>query len=94
MSVKLDKLGAERDKALRKRNDWDARYKELDRQYKELENCEIHDIVHQFKLNPEQLAQLLGSLHHQLPNPEIPSEIVNSTATTDTTTMEDKEDEA
>lgn len=52
MSVKLDKLGAERDKALRKRNDWDTRYKELDRQYKELENCEIHDIVHQFNRTP------------------------------------------
>ena len=35
MSIKLDKLGADRDRALRKRDEWDAKYKELDRLYKE-----------------------------------------------------------
>ena len=40
MSIKLDKLGADRDRALRKRNEWDAKFKELDRLYKERENTE------------------------------------------------------
>ena len=49
MSVKLDKLGADRARALRKRDEWDTKYKELDRLYKERENTEIHDIVHAAK---------------------------------------------
>ena len=59
MSIKLDKLGADRDRALRKRNEWDAKFKELDRLYKERENTEIHDIVHAANLTPDQLADLL-----------------------------------
>ena len=31
MSAKLDRIGEERDKALRRRDEWDARYKELDK---------------------------------------------------------------
>ena len=95
MSIKLDKLGADRDRALRKRNEWDAKYKELDRLYKERENTEIHDIVHAANLTPDQLAQLLQSLGNGLPAGEVPGEITNSTKeTTNTTTMEEIEDEA
>ena len=46
MSIRLDRLGEDRARALRKREEWDAKYKELDRLYKERENTEIHDIVH------------------------------------------------
>ena len=59
MSAKLDRIGEERDKALRRREEWDARYKELDKRYREQENTEIHDLVHAFNLTPEQLGQLL-----------------------------------
>lgn len=59
MSAKLDRIGEERDKALRRRDEWDARYKELDKRYREQENTEIHDLVHAFNLTPEQLGQLL-----------------------------------
>ena len=45
MSAKLDRIGEERDKALRRREEWDARYKELDKRYREQENTEIHDPV-------------------------------------------------
>ena len=33
MSAKLDRIGEERDKALRRRDEWDARYKELDKRF-------------------------------------------------------------
>ena len=56
MSVRLDRLGEDRARALQKREEWDAKYKELDRLYKERENTEIHDIVHAANLTPDQLA--------------------------------------
>ena len=110
MSVKLDKLGADRARALRKRDEWDTKYKELDRLYKERENTEIHDIVHAANLTPDQLAQmneyngenvsdqlaqLLQSLGHGLPAGEIPEEITKTTTeNASTTTMEEIDDEA
>ena len=95
MSIKLDKLGADRDRALRKRNEWDAKFKELDRLYKERENTEIHDIVHAANLTPDQLAQLLQSLGHGLPAGEISEEIIKpATENTTPTTLEEIEDEA
>ena len=62
MSAKLDRIGEERDKALRRREEWDARYKELDKRYREQENTEIHDLVHAFNLTPEQLKGRLEEL--------------------------------
>ena len=95
MSVKLDKLGADRARALRKRDEWDTKYKELDRLYKERENTEIHDIVHAANLTPDQLAQLLQSLGHGLPAGEIPEEITKTTTeNASTTTMAEIDDEA
>ena len=95
MSVKLDKLGADRARALRKRDEGDTKYKELDRLYKERENTEIHDIVHAANLTPDQLAQLLQSLGHGLPAGEIPEEITKTTTeNASTTTMEEIDDEA
>ena len=62
MSVKLDKIGAEREKARKKRDEWDAKYKDLDRKYKAQENVEIHDIVHAASLTPDQLADLIQGM--------------------------------
>lgn len=63
MSAKLDKIGADRDRALKRRDEWDAKYKELDRKYKTQENAEINDIVHAASLTPDQLAELIQSLN-------------------------------
>ncbi len=71
MSAKLDRIGTERDKALRRRDEWDARYKELDKKYREQENIEIHEMVHAANLNPEQLAQLLKMASQTMPDPEM-----------------------
>ena len=39
MSAKLDRIGEERDKALRRRDEWDARYKELDLSLIHISRC-------------------------------------------------------
>ena len=71
MSAKLDRIGTERDKALRRRDEWDARYKELDKKYREQENIEIREMVHAANLNPEQLARLLQMASQTMPDPEL-----------------------
>lgn len=59
MSAKLDRIGADLEKARRKRAEWDAKVKDLERRYREEENSEIHEMVHAANLNPEQLSELL-----------------------------------
>ena len=59
MSAKLDKLGSELAKARKKKEEWDARVKDLERRYREVENSEIHEMVHAANLTPDQLAELL-----------------------------------
>ena len=92
MSVRLDRLGEDRARALRKREEWDAKYKELDRLYKERENTEIHDIVHAANLTPDQLAILLQTLGQGLPNSAVPENITGAAATI-TKNTEDTDDE-
>lgn len=81
MSAKLDRIGEERDKALRRRDEWDARYKELDKRYREQENTEIHDLVHAFNLTPEQLGHLLRQTAQSLPSPEAVNQVVKEDTT-------------
>ena len=59
MSAKLERIAAERDRARRKRDEWDSRVKELERKYREEENSEIDDMVRAANLNPEQLAEII-----------------------------------
>lgn len=92
MSVRLDRLGEDRARALQKREEWDAKYKELDRLYKERENTEIHDIVHAANLTPDQLAILLQTLGQGLPNGAVPETITGAAATI-TKNTEDTDDE-
>ena len=68
MSARLDKIAAEREKARRKRDEWDARMKEWDQKYREQENSEIHEMVHAARLTPEQLAEVLKGLQHGTPD--------------------------
>ena len=92
MSVRLDRLGEDRARALRKREEWDAKYKELDRLYKERENTEIHDIVHAANLTPDQLAMLLQTLGRGFPSGGVPETITGAAATI-TKNIEDTDDE-
>ena len=59
MGAKLDRIGADLAKARRKRAEWDAKVKDLERRYREEENSEIHDMVHAANLTPDQLSELL-----------------------------------
>ena len=71
MSARLDKIGADLAKARAKRDEWDARAKELERRYKEVENTEIHEMVHAANLTPDQLSELLRMFASDMvPKPE------------------------
>lgn len=53
MGVKLEKIGTDLEKARKKRAEWDAKVKDLERRYREEENTEIHEMVHAANLTPE-----------------------------------------
>ena len=65
--TRLNRLREELKKARKKRDDWEARVKDLERRYKEAENTCIHDLVHAANLTPEQLAELIRSAAASLP---------------------------
>lgn len=71
MSEKLDRIGAERDRAREKRDQWDARYKELCQKYIQQENTEIHELVRAQNMTPDQLAQVLAMLKNTPPGPGV-----------------------
>ena len=66
MSEKLDRIGADRDRAREKRDLWDARYKELCQKYIQQENTEIHEMVRAQNMTPDQLAEVLKALQSGL----------------------------
>ena len=71
MGAKLDKMGADLEKARRKRAEWDAKVKDLERRYREEENSEIHELVHAANLTPDQLSELLRMFAADMvPKPE------------------------
>ena len=71
MSARLDKIGADLEKARKKRTEWDARVKELERKYREVENTEIQEMVHAANLTPDQLSELLRMFAADMvPKPE------------------------
>lgn len=57
--TRLARLREELEKARKKRDDWDAKVKDLERKYREYENTCIHNMVHEANLTPEQLAELI-----------------------------------
>ena len=71
MGVKLERIGSDLEKARRKRAEWDAKVKDLERRYREEENSEIHELVHAANLNPDQLSELLRMFAADMvPKPE------------------------
>ena len=71
MGAKLDRIGADLEKARKKRAEWDARVKDLERRYREEENSEIHEMVHAANLTPDQLSELLKMFaEDSAPKPE------------------------
>lgn len=71
MGAKLERIGSDLEKARRKRAEWDAKVKDLERRYREEENSEIHELVHAANLNPDQLSELLRMFAADMvPKPE------------------------
>lgn len=71
MSARLERIGSDLAKARAKRDEWDKKVKELERKYREVENTEIHDMVHAANLTPAQLAELLRMVgNNNVPKPE------------------------
>lgn len=93
MSEKLDKIGADRDRAKEKRDLWDARYKELCQKYVHQENTEIHEMVRAQNMTPDQLAEFLKALQGGMfPAPAAVPGVGAVPAATDNTTSESKEE--
>lgn len=67
MAGKLDKIGADLEKARAKRDEWDAKVKDLEQKYREAENTMIHEMVHAANLTPEQLAKIIQMAVTQAP---------------------------
>ena len=67
MAGKLDKIGADLEKARAKRDEWDAKVKDLEQKYREAENTMIHEMVHAANLTPEQLAKIIQMTATQAP---------------------------
>ena len=71
MGAKLERIGSDLEKARRKRAEWDAKVKDLERRYREEENSEIHELVHAANLTPDQLSELLRMFAADMvPKPE------------------------
>lgn len=58
-STKLERIGADLEKARSKRDEWDRKVKDLEAKYQEEENSMIHDMVHAANLTPSQLAKII-----------------------------------
>ena len=78
MSKRLEMIAQELEKLRKKRTRMDEQIRELEDKYKETENTEIHEIVHAANLTPEQLAKVLKSLQHSLPQGKIPGEVLGA----------------
>ena len=78
MSKRLEMIAQELEKLRKKRTRMDEQIRELEDKYKETENTEIHEIVHAANLTPEQLAKVLKSLQHSLPQGKIPGEVLST----------------
>ena len=58
---RLVKLREELEKARKKRDDWEAKVKDLERRYNEAEKVYVYGIFQTANLTPEQLAELIRS---------------------------------
>ena len=65
--TRLGKLREELEKARKKRDDWDAKVKDLERKYNEAEKVFVYGIFQTANLTPEQLAELIRSKGTVLP---------------------------
>ena len=58
--TKLEKIGADLEKARQRRDQWEQRVKHLEERYREEENTVIYNMVQAANLTPEMLAQIIA----------------------------------
>ncbi len=87
MSDKLEKMARDIEKAKEKRDVLDKKIRELEEKFVEQENTEIHDMVREANLTPEQLSELIRLSKHTLPQTK------NNRLDKITDETEDKDDE-
>lgn len=71
MSTKLEKIGAELNRAREKAEEWAKKAKELEAQYDEQEKTDLSDICRIYKMTPEKLKRLLETTGNGLPDPKL-----------------------
>jgi len=76
MFERLEKIGQDLERAKKKRAEWEAKVKELERRYREEENTQIHGMVHAANLTPEQLAELIKLATTGVPKPEATNSVL------------------
>lgn len=57
--TKLERIGADLERARVKQAEWTRRVKDLEARYQEEENSRINSMVHAANLTPEQLARII-----------------------------------
>ena len=83
---RLTRLREELEKARKKRDDWEAKVKDLERKYNEAEKVCVYGIFQAANMTPEQLAELLRLAATSLP--QVPGRY----ATENDSKTNDKED--
>ncbi len=87
---RLVKLREELEKARKKRDDWEARVKDLERRYNEAEKVYVYGIFQTANMTPEQLAELIRSKGTVLP--QIPGGYATENDDSETYEKEDSEE--
>ena len=88
--TRLVKLREELEKARKKRDDWEAKVKDLERKYNEAEKVYVYGIFQTANLTPEQLAELIRSKGTVLP--QIPGGYATENDDNETYEKEDPEE--
>ena len=78
--ARLNRLREELEKARKKRDEWDAKVKILERRYNELEKVCVYGIFQSANLTPEQLAELIKSAAAEFPQMPVFNRDNNATA--------------
>ncbi len=87
---RLTRLREDLEKARKKRDDWEARVKDLERKYNEAEKVYVYGIFQTANLTPEQLADLIRSNGTILP--QAPARFATQNDDSETYEKEDPEE--
>lgn len=90
--ARLNRLREELEKARKKRDEWDAKVKNLERRYSEAEKVCVYGIFQSANLTPEQLSELLKNAATGFPQLSVLNRNNDTTAEDGTFEKEDNEE--